>query len=127
MKILVCGSRAKPVTVTQMFLDIDTINEDVYKDTLVDIIVGDCPTGADATAVQIKCESSDIQSVEVFYADWDKHGKAAGPIRNQQMVDARPDAVLAYWDGQSRGTLDTITRAAKAGIPVFIAGAKETE
>ncbi len=107
-----------------MLLDIDTINEDVYKDTLVDIIVGDCPTGADATAVQLKCESVDIQSVEVFYADWYTQGKAAGPIRNQQMIDAKPDAVLAYWNGRSPGTLDTIRRAARAGIPVFIAGSK---
>ena len=54
-----------------------------------------------------------------FLPDWDKYGKAAGFIRNSQIVDAC-DMVLAFWDGKSRGTQDTITKAKKAKKPTFI-------
>jgi hypothetical protein len=50
-------------------------------------------------------------------ADWKAHGKAAGPIRNQRMIDEhKPDLVLAFDGG--RGTADMIRRAETAGIPV---------
>lgn len=50
-------------------------------------------------------------------ADWKAHGKAAGPIRNQRMLDEhKPDLVLAFDGG--RGTADMIRRAEAAGIPV---------
>ena len=59
--------------------------------------------------------------VQTFMADWNKHGKAAGPIRNQQMVDQKPDYVAAFPLPDSRGTWDAIRRAESAGIPVRIA------
>jgi hypothetical protein len=53
-----------------------------------------------------------------FAADWAKHGKAAGPIRNQQMIqEGRPDLVVAFPGG--RGTADMVARAKKAGIEVM--------
>ena len=56
--------------------------------------------------------------VEVYPADWAKHGKAAGPIRNAQMLrEGRPDAVLAFPGG--RGTADMVRRAKRAGVPVW--------
>lgn len=56
---------------------------------------------------------------DVYHANWDKHGKAAGPIRNQKMVDAA-DALIAFWDGESRGTKDVIKRAAKARLNIHL-------
>lgn len=41
--------------------------------------------------------------VKPFYADWDKFGRAAGPIRNAQMAEYA-DALLLIWDGQSSGS-----------------------
>ena len=53
----------------------------------------------------------------VFAAEWDKHEKAAGPIRNQVMLDAgRPDLVIAFPGG--RGTADMIGRAKRQNIAV---------
>lgn len=49
-------------------------------------------------------------------ADWSTHGKAAGPIRNQQMADARADLCLAFPGG--KGISDMVRRAERAGIPV---------
>lgn len=56
--------------------------------------------------------------VHEFKADWDKHGKSAGPIRNQQMLDeGKPDLVIAFPGG--RGTEDMKARARKAGVKVI--------
>jgi len=53
-----------------------------------------------------------------FQADWHTHGRAAGPMRNQRMIDeGRVDLVIAYPGG--RGTDDMIRRAEKAGIEVI--------
>ena len=79
------------------------------------IICGGAP-GADSIAIEW-AESWQIITT-VYPADWDTHGKAAGPIRNQQMIDLETaDLVLAFPGG--RGTEDMIRRAKKAGIPVL--------
>jgi len=57
--------------------------------------------------------------IERYFPAWNKHGKAAGFIRNQQIVDAC-DMVLAFWDGKSQGTADTIEKAKRAKKPTFI-------
>lgn len=57
--------------------------------------------------------------IKQFPADWNRWGKAAGYYRNQEMAEYA-DALIAIWDGKSRGTKDTIERAEKAGIPVEI-------
>lgn len=54
-----------------------------------------------------------------FPADWNQHGKAAGPIRNAQMADYA-DCLLAVWDGTSRGTADMIEQMRKRGKPVKV-------
>ena len=57
-----------------------------------------------------------------FPADWEKYGKHAGPIRNQQMLDeGQPDFVVAVhrnWD-ESRGTADMVKRCIKSDLPVY--------
>jgi hypothetical protein len=57
--------------------------------------------------------------IKSFPADWDKHGKAAGHIRNAQMGDYA-DALIAVWDGHSPGTRHMITYMHKLGKPVFV-------
>lgn len=48
--------------------------------------------------------------VKFFYADWNTHGKAAGPIRNEEMA-SYADALILVWDGKSRGSGDMLQRA----------------
>lgn len=55
----------------------------------------------------------------IMPADWIKHGRAAGAIRNQQIVDMA-DHIVAFWDGESKGTKITIDMAIKAGKPVDV-------
>ena len=58
--------------------------------------------------------------VKMFNADWQKHGKAAGPIRNEEMAKYG-DALIALWDGKSRGTQNMIWRARSIHeLPTFI-------
>lgn len=55
---------------------------------------------------------------EAHPADWSLHGKAAGPIRNQEMVDLGADLCLAFVAADSRGTRHCASAAEEAGIPV---------
>lgn len=53
-----------------------------------------------------------------FAADWDRYGRAAGPIRNQKMLDeGKPDLVVAFPGGT--GTADMVRRAEAAGVRVI--------
>lgn len=59
----------------------------------------------------------------VFPARWDEYGRSAGPIRNSQMIDyarQQDPVVIAFWNGKSRGTLDTLVKAQNAGIPTTV-------
>lgn len=56
--------------------------------------------------------------VRLFPADWDKHGKAAGPIRNKEMA-ANADALILVWNGRSRGSLSMLREARAAGLKVY--------
>lgn len=51
-------------------------------------------------------------------AIWALHGKAAGPLRNQEMVDLGADFCLGFLRGEARGTRDCLGRAQAAGIPM---------
>lgn len=73
--------------------------------------------GVDQLAEQYGAEHG-IQ-VTRFPADWSTYGRAAGPIRNGQMADYA-DALIAIWDGSSRGTQDMINQMVLRGKPVYL-------
>jgi hypothetical protein len=58
-------------------------------------------------------------SVRQFPADWDKHGKAAGYLRNKDMADYA-NCLIAFWDGESKGTKHMIDLATERGLTVHI-------
>ena len=107
MRIIVCGGRnySDRTTVARVLGALDGQTT---------IIHGDAP-GADRLAATIAADYG--YRVESYPADWDGHGKAAGPIRNQQMLDAGADLVIAFPGG--RGTADMSNRAQRAGVPVL--------
>ncbi len=57
--------------------------------------------------------------IKQFLPDWNANGKAAGHIRNRQMGDYA-DALIAIWDGESRGTKGMIDYAKAKGLKVFV-------
>ena len=54
-----------------------------------------------------------------FHAEWNKHGKKAGILRNIQM-SKYADSLIAFWDGESRGTKHMIDTMRKLGKPVKV-------
>lgn len=74
------------------------------------VIVEGGANGADAIAALFAKEKG--IKLLTFNADWDKYKKAAGGIRNQQMLDeCNPDLVIAFPLPKSKGTYDMIRRA----------------
>lgn len=67
---------------------------------------------------EVWAERNDVQ-ISSFPANWKKHGKSAGYKRNAEMV-VYADALIAIWDGESRGTAHTIKLAKKHGLKVFV-------
>lgn len=57
--------------------------------------------------------------VKSFTANWQKFGLSAGPRRNKQMAEYA-DALIAIWDGKSRGTLDMITQMRELKKKVYV-------
>lgn len=81
------------------------------------IIVSGHASGADALGERYAHENG--LDLEAHPADWNKHGKTAGPIRNAEMA-AVADALIAFWDGKSRGTADMINKARAKGLRVVV-------
>ena len=109
MRVLVCGSRK--------WTDYAVIERRMKALPPWTVIIEGEARGVDKAA-RLIAKHLGLEVVP-FPADWDKYGKAAGPIRNQQMLDeGKPDLVLAYPMPGSVGTQDMIARAKKAGIPV---------
>jgi len=80
-------------------------------------VVSGGATGADSLAERWAEERG--FDIKVFVADWDKHGRSAGPIRNSMIVDYCTH-VVAFPSHNCRGTQDTIRKAKNAGKPVEI-------
>ena len=113
MKILVCGDRD--------WSDRDLILKTLYlfKDSGVVWIHG-AAKGADRIAGEVLTMWG--EEVQAFPALWNKHGKAAGPIRNQQMLDEKPDRIIAFHDDleNSKGTRDMVERAKRSGMTAIM-------
>lgn len=109
MVVLVCGSRT--------YSDYSKVYECLKNIDTSLVIAGGC-RGADTLAA-IAAKACGYPFRE-FPADWQRFGKAAGPIRNQKMLDeGKPDLVIAFHPqlAQSKGTKDMILRAIRHGIP----------
>lgn len=115
MKLIVSGSR----NVT----DIDIIGEAFRRSPYInysgtiEIVHGDC-RGVDRLAEEYFSNMPNC-TIRAFPADWDLYGRKAGPIRNRHMAQYS-DALLAIWDGQSRGTKNMIDVANELNLRVFV-------
>lgn len=108
MKVLVCGGRGFSDRAL-LFGVLDGIRRHHGE---LHIIEG-AAFGADSLAAEWAIEND--QPLEEFPADWKARGPAAGPLRNQRMIDeGRPDMAVAFKGG--RGTDDMVRRVNKAGI-----------
>lgn len=83
----------------------------------IDRIVTGGARGADTIALELALEGGLAMFVE--HADWNKHGRAAGPLRNQRMLDRYPVSVVVAFPG-GNGTADMVRRSIAAGVPFVI-------
>jgi lactate dehydrogenase-like 2-hydroxyacid dehydrogenase len=110
MKTIVAGSR--------YITDQKVVNESILdsKFEITELVSGTC-RGVDYCGLRFAKEN-DIP-IREFPALWNLYGKKAGPIRNQAMVDYA-DALIAIWDGKSKGTKDIIERAKKKNLKLLV-------
>lgn len=108
MKVAIIGSRT--------FTDYELLKQEVDKLKDITEIISGGARGADNQGMRYAFATG-IPYTE-FPADWDKHGKSAGYIRNSDIINAC-DYVLAFWDGKSKGTKHAIDLADKAGKEVL--------
>jgi predicted Rossmann fold nucleotide-binding protein DprA/Smf involved in DNA uptake len=85
-------------------------------DSVKEIISGGAK-GADKLA-EVYAEENNL-NIRIFLPDWEKHGRAAGPIRNRQIIQ-NSDYIVAFWDGKSPGTKSSINIAKELNKPISI-------
>lgn len=110
MKTIIAGGR----TITDYSLVLSALGESGFQPTE---IVSGMASGVDTLAIRYAIEQ-DLPLKE-FPADWTTHKRAAGPIRNRQMAEYA-DALVAIWDGESKGTKNMIETATKLGLKVYV-------
>ena len=81
------------------------------------VIVSGHASGADSLGERYAQERG--FQLETYPADWQAHGRAAGPIRNAKMANVA-HALIAFWDGKSRGTKNMIETARKYNLKVAV-------
>lgn len=116
--IMVSGSRdwSDEKKIYQVLADLDVPNG-----KRVRLIHGDC-RGADQIAARIaKSFNWDVKS---FPAEWNKYGKKAGPMRNIQMLDQKPDLVLCFPLPSSIGTKQVERLAKERGLKTIVTSSK---
>lgn len=86
------------------------------------IIVSGHAKGADTLGERYAQERG--LACEQYPADWERYGRGAGPIRNEQMANVA-NALIAFWDGQSRGTANMINLAMSKGLKVAVVNYKQ--
>lgn len=112
MKLAVVGNRT--------FNDIELMTKvlDRYRAEHPDLtIVSGAAPGADTLAAEYG-RRHDLEVIG-YPADWAKHGRRAGPLRNTQIVNDA-EMLIAFWDEVSIGTRDSITKAHAKGVPVLV-------
>jgi hypothetical protein len=110
MKTIIAGSRN---------IEDYRIVKEAIEESQVNIteVVSGCARGVDNLGEQWAKQNR--IPIKKFPADWKKHNKAAGPIRNTEMAKYG-EVLIAIWDGKSKGTHDMINKAIHEGLQVFI-------
>lgn len=113
-RVLICGSRT--------FSRRDAVEEVVATLPSDSVVINGAAPGADSLGAA--CARLAGFEVETYPADWGQHGRRAGFVRNQQMLDeGKPDVVYAFVDKpltESRGTAMMVKIAQDAGVPVKV-------
>ena len=113
MKVIIAGSRTLDDVWSYIKL-LEAVEKSQFK--ITEVISGTAK-GIDTLAIQF-AQHRDIP-VTRFPAYWYKYGKSAGYKRNIDMANYA-DALIAVWEGKSKGTKHMIDIATKKGLKVFV-------
>lgn len=112
MKCIIAGSRS-----IQQYVTLETALEaSGWLDQITEVISGGAQ-GVDALGEEFAYKNH--KHLMIFPADWDTYGRSAGMRRNKMMA-GYADALIAVWDGKSKGTKHMIEEARRRGLKVFI-------
>ena len=112
IKIAIIGSRG--------ITDKDFIFEklsDIFKEKKPSEVISGGAKGPDTIGV-LWAESLGIPTV-VYKPDWERYGRGAGMRRNTTIVE-NCDHLIAFWDGESKGTKHMIDLATEKGLSVHV-------
>jgi len=109
MKIGVVGSRT--------YIDYERMSQELNEIENIEEIISGGAKGADELAERYAKEKH--IKIKIFHPDWMKYGKEAGKLRNDDIVK-ESDMIVAFWDMESPGTKDTITKAENLCKPIRI-------
>ena len=116
MKLIIAGSRSidKSIALDKYYQFIQEKGD--LK--ITELVTGGCAFGPDQIPLYICMVMLNPYKLTKFPADWNRHGRAAGPIRNRQMAEYA-DELLLIWDGKSRGSRNMKEEMEKLGKPVY--------
>lgn len=117
MRLIIAGSREGPTLADLQ----SAFDQTGWTPT---VIISGCARGADRLG-ELVAEVFDIPC-ERYPADWKRYGKGAGYIRNKEMAK-NADALIALWDGESKGTQHMIKIAKEYNLKVWVQIIKKEE
>lgn len=112
MKLAIIGSRT-----FNNYTLLCAVVRTYFKDLSIQEVISGGAAGADSLGARY-AKDNNLQLRE-FIPDWEKYGKSAGFIRNEDIVK-NADFVLCFWDGVSRGTQNSLGHAKKMKKPTLI-------
>ena len=122
IRVLVCGGRN--YNGDAEWNHVMGVLSEIHRATPISAVIQGDASGADLLG-RCWAEMYGVKCISVP-ADWNAHGRAAGPIRNKRMLtDFKPDLVVAFPGG--RGTADMIRQAEAANVPMRKCPRPETE
>jgi len=123
MKVIVAGSRNidSRIAFYEFLAALDgfeSFGTSIFFDdsnSISTLVTGMCPTGPDQVPFLFvqwnnKLNRGPFIKIKEFPANWEKYGRAAGPIRNKEMAEYA-DALILIWDGKSKGSLNMLKNA----------------
>lgn len=117
MKVLIAGSRSWSdyTHIRQVMDDVMDMQVEIG-DPITEVISG---TASGADQLGERWAAARNLTISRYPANWNRDGRAAGYIRNKEMVDSldpKCDMVVVFWDGESRGSQHTITLSETKGV-----------
>lgn len=112
MKTIIAGSRS----IKSLSTVISALDSCEFKNEITEVVSGGA-TGVDQLG-ELLAKKIGIPT-RIFLANWEKYGKVVGMIRNREMAEYA-DALIAVYDGVSRGTKNMIEEAKKKDLKIYI-------